>query len=91
MADIPLTMADREEIVSTLQREIDRLTVLTNDYHSSKPRTQNVALRTMAEEGALNMQDRIKRLRALKIKVSGGEHEQTQSTRSTGQGAQRAG
>lgn len=61
---------DRHEIIMALEREVVRLESLVSAYSRQK-RSTNAAIAAMAEEGHLNMGERIKRLKALLFKLRG--------------------
>lgn len=54
---------ERTQIVRALDRETTRLESLVREYRAARGNTRNPAVRAMADEGAANMEDRVKELR----------------------------
>jgi len=60
-----VTAEERQQIIATLEREVVRLESLIREYRTVRGNTRNPSVKAMADEGAANMEDRIKNLRAL--------------------------
>lgn len=66
-----ITTDERGQIVHALDREAARLDALVRDYKTHRGNTRNPAVRAMADEGAANMEERVKELRSLAAKLRG--------------------
>lgn len=64
-----LTREEKAAAAMALRREADRLETMKRDYTAARGRTSNAAVKSMAEEGMVNVTERITALRALAAKL----------------------
>lgn len=65
-----LTSEETAQVAAAIRREADRLDQMLRDYISARSGTRNLAVKSMAEEGAANVKERVASLRNLANKLA---------------------